>query len=284
MTTDKPRLHIASLGSSFAAGPSIPPQLEPRAAMRSGQNYAHLLAERLGARLTDLTVSGATLLNITQDPQTAPFSTQVFEPQIRGLPEDADIITLTAGGNDMGYISSMIFDAWSATTPGKVLNRVISAVRAISSALFPSPSQPDPPAPISVEALADRFGQVLDEIHEKAPRARIFLVEYLALLGPDTKPGVDIPFNQERIDHHMAAASSLQRANEMAADSRSEWCERVPVHELSLAHALGSPEPWVSGFALSSALRHIGTLLHPNLAGMKGVADILLPKVQRHMK
>jgi hypothetical protein len=75
---DQKKLRIASLGSSFAAGPEIPPQIEPLAAMRSGQNYPHLLAQRLNAELTDLSVSGATLLNITVEPQSAPLSEQVF--------------------------------------------------------------------------------------------------------------------------------------------------------------------------------------------------------------
>ncbi|KAJ5584972.1 uncharacterized protein N7459_004772 [Penicillium hispanicum] len=281
MTTAKPRLRIASLGSSYASGPGIPPQLEPRAARRSGQNYAHLLADRLDADLTDLSVAGATLLNITQDPQTAPLSSQVFPPQIRDLPADADIITLTGGGNDIGYIGGMMSDAWSATTPGMLSNSVLGGVRALSSLFSAQPPQPEPP--LSSEALAGRFGDVLDAIHRKAPSARVFLVEYVAVLGPDTRPGRDIPFNQERVEHHMAVASALQRAYELAVQGRSDWCERVPVHELSLGHALGSPEPWVTGFALS-AIRHVESFLHPNLEGMKGVADLLLPRVQKHLK
>lgn len=50
---------VAALRGSFAAGPGIPPIVD-RFANRSGRNYAHLLADRLGAQLTDLTVSAAT--------------------------------------------------------------------------------------------------------------------------------------------------------------------------------------------------------------------------------
>lgn len=60
--------HVASLGSSFAAGPGIRP-VEHRGALRSARNYPHLLADRLGARLTHLTVSGATTATILQVPQ-----------------------------------------------------------------------------------------------------------------------------------------------------------------------------------------------------------------------
>lgn len=279
MASQEQNLHIVSLGSSFGAGPGIPPQLKPRAAMRSGRNYPHLLAQRLDAKLTDLTVSGATLLNIIQEPQTAPLSAQVFPPQIDGVPTDADIITITAGGNDINYIGQMLSDAWGATSPGMISNTVMHGVRAVSS-IFTT-SAPEPQVSISHEALIDRFVGILDAVHQKAPKARIYLVEYLAVLGPDTQPGQDIPFDQEKIDYHRDVASTLQKAYSAAAERRSEWCERVPVHELSLLHALGSEEPWVGGFDLSTLLRRSGPVLHPNLEGMKAVAEILLPKVQK---
>ena len=60
--------HVASLGDSFAAGAGIQPMAD-RGARRSARNYPHLLAERLGARLTDLTVSGATTGTIIDIPQ-----------------------------------------------------------------------------------------------------------------------------------------------------------------------------------------------------------------------
>jgi hypothetical protein len=89
---------IAAVGSSFAAGPGIEPIVEV-AAMRSGKNYAHLLAGRLGARLVDLAVSGATTANIVDTPQQMAGG-QAFPPQIDGVPADADIVTIMAGGND----------------------------------------------------------------------------------------------------------------------------------------------------------------------------------------
>jgi lysophospholipase L1-like esterase len=246
MEPQEKKLKIASLGSSFAAGPDIPPQIEPIDAGRSGQNYPHLLAKHLNADLTDLTVSGATLLNITVHPQSTPFS-ETFPPQISGLPEDTNIITLTAGGNDLGYIGGMISDACGERFQITPL----------------SPSQ-----------LAERFGGVLDEIHKRAPRARVYLVEYLAVLGPDTKADVDIPLNQERIEHYRQVASVLQHAYAAVEEGRSDWCERVPIHELSQGHALGSKEPWVGGFV-------DGPLLHPNLNGMKAVAEILVERVRK---
>ncbi|KAJ5184252.1 hypothetical protein N7492_001868 [Penicillium capsulatum] len=276
------RLHIASLGSSFAAGPGIPPQLEPVAAMRSGQNYPHLLARQLDAKLTDLTVSGATLLNITQEPQTPPLSAQVFPPQNEGLPGDVDIVTITAGGNDVNYIGQMIADAWRASTLGMVASTIMQGINAVSSMLTSGGS--DVPPGASQEALVDRFVEVLDAVHAKAPASRIYLMEYLALMGSDTQPGVDIPLDGERIIYHTHVAHRLQEAYAATAARRSEWCECVAGHELSNNHALGSEEPWVGGYTLTSLLRRNVPVLHPTLKGMEAVADILVSSIQRHLQ
>lgn len=274
--TDK-KLRIASLGSSFAAGPGIPPQIEPLSAKRSGQNYPHLLAKELDADLTDLSVSGATLLNITTDPQNVIFSKDVFEPQLLSVPTDADIITVTAGGNDIGYIMNMILDAGKATTLGWGANALVQGARSVMS-MFSQPAEQS--APLSPEGLVQRLGETLDAIHERAPKAQIYLVEYVAILGPSTKPGIDIPFGQDKIDYHSGVASQLQKAFAAAADPRSEWCERIPVHELSANHVLGSAEPWVGGFSIS-ALFNGGPVLHPNLDGMKAIANMLLSKIRK---
>ncbi|KAJ6006231.1 hypothetical protein N7451_004175 [Penicillium sp. IBT 35674x] len=254
MTSKDKKLRIASLGSSFAA------------------------AKELDADLTDLSVSGATLLNITVDPQTAPFGNDIFPPQIQSVPEDADIITVTAGGNDIGYIGNMMQDAASATLLGSVAITVIRGVKYIAS--FFSQSRVQAATTISPEELVERLGDTLDKIHARAPNARIYLVEYVAVLGPSTKPRIDIPFDQERIDYHSQVASKLQNASAVAAATRSDWCERVPIHELSLKHALGSDEPWVGGFNLSSVMQK-GPVLHPNLDGMKAVAGILLETIRK---
>ncbi|GKZ22357.1 hypothetical protein AbraIFM66951_007990 [Aspergillus brasiliensis] len=256
-------LQICSLGSSYAAGPGIPPLVGQADAMRSGYNYAHLIAQQLEAQLTDLTSSGSTLLNIITEPQTFLFYNDTFPPQITGIPEDADIITLTAGGNDLNYIVDY---SWIVGT--RLGQKKTSSNAQESSSL-------------SLEEIGDRLGAVLDEIHKRAPEARIYLVEYPAVLCPDTRPGLDIPLNQDKMAHHSQVASKLQKAYSLAAGPRSEWCERVPVHERSLSHALGSPGPWLDGLGLLSLIRR-GPVLHPHPKGMKAVAEMLLAPIQKH--
>ncbi len=95
---------MAALGSSFAAGPGLPDVVNRRA-MRSSRNYAHLTATALGARLIDATISGATTDTILTVPQRVGVTR--FPPQIDSIDPtlDLDLVTITAGGNDLDYSS-----------------------------------------------------------------------------------------------------------------------------------------------------------------------------------
>jgi hypothetical protein len=88
-----------ALGSSFAAGPRLRPRSpgSPRRAMRSSVNYAHLLAERLGLHLTDASWSAETAAQIADGGLGRPA-------QLEAVTADTRLVTLTCGGNDVGYI------------------------------------------------------------------------------------------------------------------------------------------------------------------------------------
>jgi lysophospholipase L1-like esterase len=108
---------MVALGSSFAAGPGITP-LASRAAGRSTRNYAHLVSRVLGAQLIDATVSGATTTTILNQAHWA--GGRRFPPQILSVPEHADLITITAGGNEFGYLVTVMRTAgmnWLAARP-----------------------------------------------------------------------------------------------------------------------------------------------------------------------
>lgn len=250
-------LLIVSMGSSFAAGAGLPPY-DDRAARRSETNYAHILADRLGANLTDLSVSGATLANMLGEPQVL-FGNH-FEPQIGGVPADADIVTITAGGNDLSYIGTMFGDTVRAYALGRLF----------------MPTAPNV-APLDVDALADRFVELIDKIEERAPHARVFLVEYLTVLGPDTRAGVDVAFDESRIRFNQGVAETLKAAYRHAGELRPKVTV-VDVAERSFKHGLGSKHPWVDPLSFMGILKG-KPVLHPNLMGMHAVADALYERL-----
>ncbi|KAK8073432.1 hypothetical protein PG994_004331 [Apiospora phragmitis] len=254
--------HIASLGSSYAAGPGIPPQRNP-AAGRSGHNYAALLQRRLSGKshnnhkvaLTDLSVSGATLLNLISEPQDTGL--QVFAPQLRGVPAAADLVLVLGGGNDIDYIGGLMRDAMQL--PADLFGGMSTTT--IDSA----------------DALARRYGRVLDAVHAAAPRATVLVVEYLTLLGRDFVPGVHAPFGEARARYHRQRAALLNNGTRAARAGREDWCHVVPVSDHTGGHGIGAAEPWVTDYLGVSDGSHVP--YHPNAAGMEGAEEIIYRKL-----
>jgi lysophospholipase L1-like esterase len=260
-------MHIASLGSSFAAGPSIPPQTNA-AARRSGANYPSLLAKALNAKLTDLSASGATLLNVLNEPQQTLLAT--LPPQIDLLPADVDVVTLTAGGNDLGYSAGMIGEAAQLTIDDRELLGAMLEGMGLKKEVVVGA--------VGADEVKERFVRIIDAIKLKAPKARIYLVEYLAIFGPESKISEDQPLGPERVEIYKGMATELARAYHEAGETRS-GVEVVSIAKISEGHALGSAEPWMTGYTAELLMRG-GAPYHPNAAGHVAVAEELVRRVK----
>ncbi|KAM0693733.1 hypothetical protein Q7P36_006990 [Cladosporium allicinum] len=272
-------MHIVALGSSFAAGPSIPPQTHA-AARRSSNNYASLLSRGIpGSRLTDLSASGATLLNVLIEPQETLLAT--LPPQLEGLPEDADVVTLTAGGNDLGYSAGMIGDAAKLTVDDKELLGMMLEGMGLKKDAAQDSNSNGGATGVRKEEVAARFIAVIDAIKTRAPRAKIFLVEYISIFGPDTILADDQPLGEERVVIYRGLAGDLKEAYRAAAEAGKDvGVQVVGMADLSeKEHALGSREPWVTGFTVEGLMGG-GAPFHPNAEGHRGVARVLEERVR----
>jgi lysophospholipase L1-like esterase len=98
-------LTYVALGDSYSAAsgvlppdPSAPPQC-----LRSTANYPHVIAGATGAQLTDVTCGGAET-NDYFEPQYDGVA-----PQLDAVGAEADLVTMTIGGNDSGvFINSIL--------------------------------------------------------------------------------------------------------------------------------------------------------------------------------
>jgi lysophospholipase L1-like esterase len=226
---------MAALGSSYAAGPGIPPVLN-RGASRSGRNYAHVAAARLGARLADLTVSGATTANVLDTPQRVLL--RKFGPQIEGVHADADLVTVTAGGNDLGYIKAALAACVAGTA--------------------------------SVDKAAQGLRQIVEAIARRCPHARVVLVDYLPLSSDATLPQVDVPLDAAQIPALRALYDGVIQAFARAAETSGAVLVQASV--LGQGHELGSASPWVHSFRLLGPAR-LGASLHPSAQGMRAIGE-----------
>lgn len=260
-TRETPKWIVAALGSSFAAGPTIQP-VENVAAMRSTRNYPHLLAGALDADLVDLTVSGAITANILHQPQKT-VSGAEFAPQIDGLPANADLVTITAGGNDLRFIGSMLYAAWAKFEPGGVMEQVLG--QGLPGGLADVTED-------DVELTARGLTDIVSAVSARTEQARIVLVDYLTVVTDQVPVGPGELFTADEVAIFLRTQTALGRAYRIATDRSG--AELLAMSAASTGHGLGSDSPWVFGFR--PTMRATAGSFHPNEAGMRAVANELL--------
>lgn len=242
-----------ALGSSYAAGPGLSPRVKgsPLTAGRSGSNYAHVVAEHLGMDLTDVTFSGATVTQLRHGgPDGRPA-------QRDAVTADTAVITITGGGNDVGYLPALTLSSLPSPLAG--LLRTASRVRA-----FTSRSETDR----RFAELTTELTGLLRDLRTTAPAARILVVGYLALLPPRETDTGALPAPVAQWGRDVA----LRLADVMRTAAQATGTEFVDVHAASAEHHAWSAEPWTRRFHLT--LRG-GAAYHPNLVGMHAVADLV---------
>lgn len=244
-----------ALGSSMAAGPGIKPSAEgaPWQAGRSARNYPHLVAARLGLDLVDVTYSGATTAHVLHDRQNG------APPQIDALDGSEALVTVTIGGNDAGYVPQLMAAALPRFT------RCVPLLGPFLRGLL------DPDArEAALAEVADSLVAVGREIRRRAPRAQVLFVDYLTLLPPSGVAATGLSEADAELGRHVA--SELERlTGEAAARTQCGW---VRAAQASLRHHAWSDEPWTTRPGVPWPGRPAP--LHPNAAGMRAVADLVV--------
>ncbi|AFM15303.1 hypothetical protein Mycch_0483 [Mycolicibacterium chubuense NBB4] len=244
-----------ALGSSMAAGPGITPRApgSPRRAGRSARNYAHLAADALGLELADVTYSGATTAHILTDSQHG------APPQAEALDGSESLVTVTIGGNDVGYVP-MLF---AAGLP-KPLRSLPFAGAKIRELLDPGARDR------ALGAVAGSLVEVGRTLRRRAPRATVLFVDYLTLLPP-----YGAPFSPAEVALGRHVAATLERLTAEAAAVTG--CGVVRAAAASRDHHAWSSRPWTTRFGLPLPGRPAP--LHPNADGMRAVADLVIEAV-----
>ncbi|EMF53817.1 hypothetical protein SBD_5361 [Streptomyces bottropensis ATCC 25435] len=141
------------------------------------------------------------------------------------------------------------------------------------SAISRSPRSLTSGAPRSPFRAAANLSRVVEETRRRAKHARVLLVDYLTVIGPDTRSSRETPFDEATLGEFRRLGDQV--AEVFARTAPRTGAELVTVGKRSREHALGSAEPWVT--ALPERLR--GSALtgafHPNGAGMRAVADAI---------
>ncbi|MDD7940565.1 SGNH/GDSL hydrolase family protein [Actinomycetospora lutea] len=248
-----------ALGSSFAAGPGIPPQVD-RGVLRSGRNYPSLLAEEIGLPLVDVSCSGATTAHLRHDRQ--PTLAGPVPPQVEAVTADTALVTVTAGGNDVGYLGMLV----SAGLRGTLTARLPWLPAPVRRRLGYTVAVPPPEAFAEVRAA---LTALVDDVRRRAPGARVVLVDYLTVLGRHATPDT-VPLSAAQIGEGRRVAAGLVAS--FAAAATDAGADLVVASAASGDHGVGAPDPWVSGLAMGFPGLGGPRPFHPTAAGMAAVA------------
>lgn len=250
-----------ALGDSFTAGPLIPNVTgEPIGCVRSDRNYPSLVSQEIKpATFVDVSCSGAETVDMKNE-QSTPLGTN--PPQFDALTADTDLVTVGIGGNDVGF-SEIAKECAKRSLTNPWGN--------------PCEEHYGDELDQRITDTAPKIAEVLSGIHERSPRAKVIVVGYLRLV-PESGgcwPQVpvskgDIPFMdgvEERLNAMLAEQAGAGGAEFLDAYADSEGRDMCA----------GSGEKWVEGIIPSQPAFPI----HPNAAGMRAVADRMLPLLGR---
>lgn len=240
-----------ALGDSFAAlGPVSAGTSGPPDCLRSTRNYPTLVAEnpRVG-ELVDVSCGGAQTSHLTT-PQIAETP-----PQFDALTADTDLVTLSIGGNDIGF--------------GAMVECVVRTPRTATGA--PCRDRLETSVTGALDGLDGRLDVVYAGIRDRSPDARIVATAYLPLV-PD-RGGCDFVSRMSPGDVAWARQVTDQVNAVVTGAAARAGADVVLPADADERHACSPPERRYTDFTGADTGSHP---MHPTAAGHHAMAaDVL---------
>lgn len=218
-----------ALGSSFAAGAGLGPLQSgsPLACARSIGGYPPQLARLRRMDIVDMSCGGAVTEHLLH-------GGQFFQgAQLRVITPATRLVTITIGGNDVGYVGDLSMLAARNTDSlfGWSVRKAWSGPKTSRERDFPK--------------LYRQLTTLLANIRQRAPKARIVLATYPTILPNEGSCA--------RLSLSPAEAASMRQVGEMLAETtraaaKSSGVLLVDMNELGRAHNACAATPWVRGW------------------------------------
>lgn len=226
-------INYVAMGDSFASGTGAGDYASMSAdswkgsdCYRSDNGYAPLLADELGANLTFQSCSGATVADI-------------YSNQIDALSEDTDLVTMSVGGNDVGFVDVIVTCTFSGTD--NCVSRIEDA-EADATARFPS-----------------LLGDLYTEIADRAPNAQVMILGYPLLFIEKTclgNTGINLE-EQARINQANYVLNDLIAT--AATNAGFTYVDPIPNFD---GHGVCASDSYVNGLRIN-----LPESYHPNADG-----------------
>lgn len=237
---------VVSLGDSFAAGSTLDPSDQTDALCdRSSLSYPYQLKKFSTSPSADVACGGAVVADLLA-PRV--IGSTVLAPQIASVSSSAKVVTLTIGGNDVGFAQIAQCLA-GAQTPDQAAACVPDPV-AFGTALY---------------TMGAHLAYALDAIQAQAPQAQIFVSDYPILLGIGAGGCPVLPLPP-------AVIAGIDGAN---GQVNAAIATVVAAKTSTLHVTFVDVAPSFAGHGLCSGTASlIDAQLHPSAAGQQVYADV----------
>jgi lysophospholipase L1-like esterase len=250
-----------ALGDSYASGPLIPNPVLPLGCLKSSNNYPHLAAPGIGLSFQDVTCGGARTVHMTEPQNVDPDGPN--PPQFNALSTSTTVVSLTIGGNDIGFSEV----AQSCITVNPFSHPCLDKYKAGGVDQLQA----------RINATAPKVAAVIQGIKARSPSAKIYVVNYPAIF-PETGFGCwpQMPLGFQDVPYLRSTQKSLNAM--LATQAAANGATLVNWYAASIGHdaCKGSSTRWVEPLVPGNSAAPI----HPNKAGMVGGANALLAAVK----
>lgn len=240
-----------ALGSSFAAGAGLGELQDgsPVLCARSVGGYPQELASQSKLSIVDMSCGGAVTKNLLH-------GRQYFQgPQVRVISKETQLVTITVGGNDVGYVGdlSMLAARNTGTLFGRLVRQFWRGPKTMEQRGF--------------DKLRNELSELIADIRKRAPGSQIVVATYPTILPTSgTCP---------RLSLNLAEAEAMREVGDRLAQVTRETAGRggavvVDMHSLGTKHSACSWEPWVNGWTNGGIAP-----FHPTKEGAKATADAI---------
>ena len=255
---------VVALGDSYTAGALLPVDTaaKPAGCLRSTKAYPALVAHALGAPLTDVSCASAGVKNMTAAQQTYLGTNP---PQLSALAPDDRLVLLTLGGDDLGFLNVLrecvaqsFTRPWGSPCEAHYTNGGTDQLAA------------------AVAAEGPKISQVLAQIADRAPRARIVVVGYPDMFPQSGGCWPAVPITEGDVTYLRGIevkANALLAAAALAAGATF-----VNTYAPTIGHDFCQPESVrdVEGLLPGS----LALPFHPNTRGQAAMAAAVLNAIK----
>ena len=254
-----------ALGDSYASGAGLAGVKDAECDRTSG-SYPSLIAKFFavaGARHTfkDVTCSGATTRDFWDARGSRP-------PQIDALTPDTGLVTLTLGGNDVGFSSVLATCARLASSDrdGSPCERYFTA-------------DGKDVLEERVATMEGRVRDVLTDIRRRSPHAKVIVVGYPALFPDDGVACPEVPFAKGDFAYLRDTTKKANRALARQVVAAGVGTSFADTYTPTIGHDMCQPrdERWIE--SLSPAVNTMAA--HPNSLGQSVMAASTLWQIYR---